>query len=58
MTDDIFFPERITSKPMIYAYEDSNPKYAGLLKVGYTAKDVDERVRRPIPDAKARREAI
>jgi hypothetical protein len=29
---------------MIYAYSDSNPQYKGLLKVGYTEKDVERRV--------------
>lgn len=29
---------------MIYAYEDTNPQYAGLLKVGYTTIGVDKRV--------------
>jgi hypothetical protein len=32
-----FFPPRPALTPAIYAYEDSNPQYAGLLKVGYTA---------------------
>ena len=31
-----FFPARPASRPMIYAYEDANPRYAGLLKVGQT----------------------
>ena len=29
-----FFPPRPESRPTIYAYEDTNPQYAGLLKVG------------------------
>ncbi len=38
-----FFPRQ--SHPQIYAYEDNNPIYKGLLKVGYTTKqDVAERV--------------
>jgi len=28
-----FFPPRPASRPTIYAYEDTNPQYAGLLKV-------------------------
>ena len=32
-----FFPKKVDSSPTIYAYEDTNPQYAGLLKVGYTA---------------------
>jgi hypothetical protein len=34
---------------MIYAYADTNPQYAGLLKVGYTAIDVDKRVAQQYP---------
>lgn len=44
-----FFPQRPTAHPIIYAYEDTNPQYAGLLKVGYTAIDVDTRVARQYP---------
>lgn len=44
-----FFPPRPTTHPMIYAYEDTNPQYAGLLKVGYTAIDVDKRVAQQYP---------
>ncbi len=39
-----FFPERPDARPTIYAYEDTNPQYEGLLKVGYTAKDVRKRI--------------
>lgn len=39
-----FFPQRPAVHPMIYAYRDLNPDYGGLLKVGYTEKDVDRRV--------------
>ena len=34
---------------MIYAYEDTNPQYSGLLKVGYTAIDVEKRVAQQYP---------
>ena len=44
MPDENFFPPRPSAHPMIYAYADTNPQYAGLLKVGYTAIDVDKRV--------------
>lgn len=44
-----FFPQRPDSHPMIYAYEDTNPQYKGLLKVGYTAIDVDKRVAQQYP---------
>ncbi len=44
-----FFPPRPATHPMIYAYEDTNPQYAGLLKVGYTAIDMDKRVAQQYP---------
>ena len=44
-----FFPQRPESHPMIYAYEDFNPQYKGLLKVGYTEKDVENRVAQQYP---------
>lgn len=44
-----FFPERPALKPMIYAYEDTNPQYNGLLKVGYTSVDVATRVAQQYP---------
>ena len=45
----VFFPQRPTTHPMIYAYEDTNPQYRGLLKVGYTTVDVDRRVAQQYP---------
>lgn len=44
-----FFPERPDSRPTIYAYEDTNPQYRGLLKVGYTTLDVRTRVAQQYP---------
>lgn len=44
-----FFPQRPDSHPMIYAYEDTNPQYRGLLKVGYTSVNVDRRVAQQYP---------
>lgn len=44
-----FFPQRPNSKPTIYAYEDTNPQYDGLLKVGYTSIDVQTRVAQQYP---------
>ncbi len=43
------FPGRPDYKPMIYAYLEKNPSYAGLLKVGYTDIDVDARVAQQYP---------
>lgn len=54
---DSFVSGRPASRPMIYAYKDNNPDYKGLLKVGFTAVDVEKRVAQqyPIkrPDGKA-----
>jgi len=47
-----FFPPRPESWPTIYAYEDTNPQYAGLLKVGYTTVDVQSRVAQQYPTKK------
>jgi hypothetical protein len=44
-----FFPPRPAAAPKIYAYEDTHPRYTGLLKVGYTTKDVRERVAAQYP---------
>lgn len=49
MAQQNFFPERPALKPMIYAYEDTNPQYQGLLKVGYTSVDVATRVAQQYP---------
>ncbi len=47
-----FFPPRLASRPTIYAYEDTNPQYAGLLKVGYTTADAQSRVAQQYPTLK------
>lgn len=44
-----FFPPRPVSRPTIYAYEDTNPQYAGLFKVGYTTVDAQNRVAQQYP---------
>ena len=49
MMSNEFFPQRPESKPTIYAYEDTNPQYKGLLKVGYTTVDVQNRVAQQYP---------
>ncbi len=46
---DGFFPPRPASRPIIYAYEDTNPQYAGLFKVGYTTVDAQSRVAQQYP---------
>ncbi len=39
-----FFPSRPASNPTIYAFEDSHPQNAGLLKVGYTTRTAKQRL--------------
>ena len=47
--DKDFFPPRIKSNPRIYAYEDTNPKYKDLLKIGFTTLDVQSRIAQQYP---------
>jgi hypothetical protein len=49
MSNKEFFPLRPAARPMIYAYEDTNPDYKGLLKVGYTTIGVEQRVAQQYP---------
>jgi len=49
MANKEFFPPRPTSTPTIYAYEDTNLQYKGLLKIGYTNKNAQERVAAQYP---------
>jgi hypothetical protein len=44
-----FFPPRPEANPTIYAYEESNPQYEGLLKVGYTTRSAKERLSQIYP---------
>lgn len=44
MVSNQFFPPRPESSPTIYAYEDTNPQFAGLLKVGYTTRSAKQRL--------------
>jgi hypothetical protein len=44
-----FFPPRPNIQPKIYAYQDTNPQYRGLLKVGFTTIDVKTRVVQQYP---------
>jgi len=49
MSPDKFFPPRPDSRPTIYAYEDTNPQYGGLLKIGYSTVGVQARVAQQYP---------
>jgi hypothetical protein len=44
-----FFPQRPDANPTIYAYEDTNPQYNGLLKVGFTITSAQARVAQQYP---------
>jgi hypothetical protein len=44
-----FFPQRPEANPTIYAYEDTNPQYKGLLKVGFTTTNAQSRVAQQYP---------
>ncbi len=44
-----FFPQRPEADPIIYAYEDTNPQYKGLLKVGFTTNSAQDRVAQQYP---------
>ena len=44
-----FFPEKPEVNPRIYAYEDTNPQYKNLIKIGFTNRSVKERVREQYP---------
>ena len=46
---NVFFPQRPATRPTIYAYEDTNPQYARLLKIGYTTVDAQIRVAQQYP---------
>ena len=43
------FPIRENFNPQIYAYYDTNPNHKGLLKIGYTSTNVEERVSQQFP---------
>ena len=49
MSNNKFFPQRPEANPTIYAYEDTNPQYKGLLKIGYTTIDAKTRVAQQYP---------
>ncbi|ANI78110.1 GIY-YIG nuclease family protein [Sphingobium sp. EP60837] len=46
---DPFFPPKPDINPKIYAYRDKSPAYEGMLKVGFTARDVESRVAQQYP---------
>ena len=46
---DSFVSKRPEAHPKIYAYSESDPRYEGMLKVGFTASDVKKRVAQQYP---------
>ena len=46
-----FFPRRSNKVPKIYGYTEPSDSYKGLIKIGYTERDVLERMREHYPTA-------
>ena len=44
-----FFPEKKEINPTIYAYTENNPQMDGLIKVGYTERTVEKRMKDHYP---------
>ena len=44
-----YFPKKKQINPVIYAYEDTHPDFKDLLKIGYTNKNAETRVREQHP---------
>ncbi len=44
-----FFPSRSNNSPKIYGYTELSKEYEGLIKVGYTERDVKERMKEHYP---------
>lgn len=44
-----FFPQRPDVSPKIYAYTEPDQRYDGLLKIGYTSKDIKSRIDQQYP---------
>ena len=47
MKNQPFFPQRPKSKPIIYAYSDT--RFPAMLKVGYTERAIEERMKEHYP---------
>lgn len=47
MSKQEFFPQRPASKPIIYAYSDT--RFPSMLKVGYTERNIEERMKEHYP---------
>ena len=51
MQQQNFFPPRPALSPKIYAYSIDAPGHEGLLKVGYTTRDVRQRINEQVGTA-------
>ena len=47
MSKKEFFPQRPNSNPIIYAYSDT--RFPSMLKVGYTERPIEERMKEHYP---------
>ncbi len=47
-----FFPQRPEKQPLIYAYSIAHPDFKGILKIGYTDKDVETRINQQVANIK------
>lgn len=53
MSKQNFFPQKPDATPIIYGYtEPNNPELEGLIKVGFTARTIDERMHEHYPTLK------
>lgn len=53
MAKQDFFPQKPDATPIIYGFiEPGNPELEGLIKVGFTARTIDERMREHYPTLK------
>ena len=43
------FPSRPELYPKIYAYTENKPEYKNLIKIGYTTRSVEERMKEHFP---------
>ena len=46
-----FFQQLTDGKPTIYGYTEPSPEYKGLIKIGYTERDVSIRMQEHYPTA-------
>ena len=49
MTNSEFFPKKTALNPRIYAFSDYSPETKGLIRIGYTTRKVDERMKEHFP---------